>query len=203
MPARRHADEGGKGPMTCQEFLVRFSEYYDERLEIPEEEAFDGHLRKCASCRRYVSVVERGTGLLRSLPDPEVPSDFRPRLQHRLYHVDDSRALSRGAGTSATTAVTALAMAVLLGLAAWTPTLMDGGPEVVRLPAIEVTRPARPATFFPRSSAAALFSVEMERRASTADSFGPLWDRPNDVLYRYSPLSGRHGEPRLVRTGFD
>lgn len=189
--------------MTCQEFLVRFSEYYDERLEIPQEAAFDGHLGECASCRRYVEVVERGTDLLRALPDPGVPADFHPRLRHRLYHVDDSRAFSRGSSTSATTAITALAMAVLLGLAAWTPTLMDGEPEVVRLSPIEVTRPAQRSTFFPGSSTAALFPGDPGPRGSAAGFFGPLWDRPNDILFRYSSLSEGHGEPRLVRTGFD
>lgn len=190
--------------MTCQEFLARFSEYYDERLEIPQEAAFDGHLRECASCRRYVEVVRRGTDLLRSLPSPDLPDDFHPRLKHRLYHVDDGRALARGSSTSATTAVTALAMAILLGLVAWTPALVDGGPEVVRLPPVEVTRPAPRSTFFPRRSTSALFPVEPPSpRTPVEDSFGPLWDRSNAVLYRYSPLSERYREPRLVRTGLD
>lgn len=189
--------------MTCQEFLARFSEYYDRRMDIPQEAAFEGHLRSCASCSRYVEVVQRGAELLRSLPGPDPHPDFHPRLRHRLYHVDDQGAFSRGGGTSATTAFTALAMAILLGLAAWSPVLMDDEPETVRLPAIEVSRPVQRTTFFPRASATALFPAEITPRGASRRSFGPLWDQPNAILYRYSPLRERSREPELVRTGLD
>lgn len=188
--------------MSCQDFLARFSEFYDGSLDATDKEDFRGHLEACRSCRRYLKVVERGTAQLRALPSLDVPPDFHPRLQHRIFHLADGHALDAGASGSATTAVTALAMAVLLAVAAWSPALLEPQPPEVELPPIVVSQPEARATFFPKSSAEALFSQRSPRLRGEA-SYGSLWSRPNSTLFQYSPLSERHRDTGLVRVGLD
>lgn len=107
--------------MTCQEFLARHLEYTDESLPLEEAARWRDHMASCPSCARYDRVVRRGLSLLRTLPEVEPSEDFFPRLQHRLYHLDDeSQDGSRASGTSA---VVSLAIAGVLALLAWSPLL--------------------------------------------------------------------------------
>lgn len=105
--------------MTCQEFLVRHTEYLDGMLN-PEEVAWcESHIASCASCARYDRVVRQGIDLIRSRPEIEPSADFFPRLQHRLYHLEDElRYGARGPGAGA---VVSLAIAGVLALLAWSP----------------------------------------------------------------------------------
>ena len=127
--------------MTCSEFQHRFSDYYDGTAEPSFLEEADAHLGMCPGCRRYHEVFVRGSEILRAAPPPlAVLADFLPRLQHRIYHLEDGPALSgRGTVGSATTVTTALAIAMLIALAAWSPVLVRA-PEVDLAP-IVVDRP--------------------------------------------------------------
>ena len=125
--------------MTCTEFVEGFSEYYDGTAPEATIEEADAHLDVCASCRRYRHVMERGAELLRSLPTPEVTEDFAPRLQHRLYHVDQDTVL-RSQTSSGTTALAIVGMALLLTAVAWSPALRATAPTVELAP-IVVSRP--------------------------------------------------------------
>lgn len=180
--------------MNCSEFLATFSEYHDGVLSPEEREAFDAHLSACASCRRYREVVERGVKLLRSLPRERPRDDFRPRLQHALYHVDEERIRRRTsssslAGTGAMTLVAAVA--ILAGIL-WTPVLFDDVPAV-ELPPLVVNAPA-PTSDAPVTPAARDF----ESRPFTDSN---LWSQPNTLLFEHSSLH-RHREGGMVRTGF-
>jgi anti-sigma factor RsiW len=92
-------------------------------------QAADEHLASCAECRRYMHVIERGLELLHALPAPEVRDDFVPRLQHRIYHVDQERSL-RWHTSSGTTALAMAGMAILLTAVAWSPVLRSSAPTV-------------------------------------------------------------------------
>lgn len=107
--------------MTCQEFLVRHAEFMDELLPPLEVARWEAHLSACASCARYDRVVRQGIRILRASPQVEPSSDFFPRLQHRLYNLEDEmRAGSRGPGAGA---MASLAIAGVLALLAWSPLL--------------------------------------------------------------------------------
>lgn len=76
--------------MVCKEFIDRYTEYIDGALAAGERRRFDTHLKGCKSCRRYQRVLTRGLAMWRALPRVTASPDFLPRLQHRLYHVDES-----------------------------------------------------------------------------------------------------------------
>ena len=172
--------------MTCPEFQARFSDYYDGTGEPAFMTEASSHLDGCAECRRYRDVVEQGIQILKAVPTPSVSDDFLPRLQHRIYHLEDGPALgqSETAG-SATTATTALAIAMLIALAAWSPALVQS-PEV-DLPPIVVNRPAarvlgvRPPVLWAGNA-------EVTFAPSIPAVHQGLWDDPR-LFTRYSPLT--------------
>lgn len=108
--------------VDCAEFLDRYSEFRDRGLDAEAHARFDEHRRSCLSCARYDRVMMRGVGMLHELPEVKPSPDFMPRLQHRLFHLDDERALRR-AGRGAGTPLATLAIAGAIAAAAWTPWL--------------------------------------------------------------------------------
>lgn len=188
--------------MNCSDFVARSSDYFDGSAPVEDIEAMEEHLRACVSCRRYKVVYEQGTSLLRSLPEPEIGEDFEPRLKHRLFHVDDRRALLDNSG-SATPALTVLGLAVLLSAVAWSPLLRSDGP-VVDLPPI-VVDDVRPESARPLGASFGAGFVSTAGWVSAAGFGGlerGLWDDAR--LYEYSRLSKRY--PRgdaLRRVGLD
>lgn len=177
--------------MTCTEFVERFSEYHDgTALEAQIREAED-HLDSCRQCRRYRDVVAQGAELLRSLPAPDVREDFVPRLQHRLYHVDEEAALHRHT-SSGTTALAVFGVALLLTAVAWSPTFRQGAP-VVELAPIVVSRP--PAS----RMRPVVFSALSTRRPITRARNAALFDDAHTLLFEYSRLAQRYGHGSAVR----
>ena len=90
--------------MECSDFLAGFSDFYDAPEGSPKRAAAVAHMAECENCARYSQVVERGIELLRSVPNKELGESFRPRLEHRLFHLADDEALGRvlaKCGTSA------------------------------------------------------------------------------------------------------
>lgn len=188
----------GVASMTCSEFLQSFSEYYDGTGSESLCRGAEEHLAGCADCRRYLETFNRGRSLLRSFPEIEVSDDFHPRLQHRIYHLEDGEVLKRGmlGSASGTTAVTALGMAILLVFAAWSPTLLTLEP-VVTLSPIVVSGPDM------RSFGLRLRPLDLEPEdASPLDEGRNLWQHPNALLFRHSPLSGR-SRPAFRRTDLE
>jgi len=173
--------------MNCSDLVRQLTDYLDGNASEAESAAIDRHLEGCPSCVRYKNVVEYGPELLRSLPTPELREDFRPRLTHRLYHVDDERVLSAHS-SSGTPAMTVVGIAILLTAVAWSPTVFSGAP-MVELPAIVVDRaparsPIRPADGTPPGT--------FSSKSDDADLDEGLW--ANTLLYDYSPLSRRYDQ---------
>lgn len=173
--------------MTCSEFLQSFSDYYDGTGCDSVRREAEEHLDDCTDCRRYAETFDRGRRLLRSFPQVEVSDDFRPRLQHRIYHLEDGEALKRGmlGSASGTTAATALGMAVLLVFAAWSPTLFEE-PEVELSPIVVSSPRANP-------TGLRLRPLELLPRGDAPLNRRDLWQHPNALLFQHSPLSGRTG----------
>lgn len=188
--------------MECSEFLQRFSEYHDGSLDEESANRFDGHLQGCPSCRRYQEVVAKGGELFRSLDPVEVPEDFRPRLQHRIYHVEDDDVLHGAGGSSGVPAATALGMAVLLALVAWSPSLRAPEPEVELAP---ITA-AQPTEREPRRAVSLerpLVLQPVERVRFVGDD-RELWARSHELLFQFSSLyQGQRSSSVLRRVGVD
>lgn len=178
--------------MDCTEFLSSFTDYRDGLLAPAAEERLERHLQECASCRRYRKTVEEGVVVLRSLPTLPVPDDFRPRLQHRIYHLEDRDALSGPSRGSGVSAVAAAGLALLLVVVAWSPLVRSGEPEVSlaplvvqapRPPAAELTLPA--SAFFDPEPGPIAPAAANDRRGSRStlllgDVLGdlPLYESP-------------------------
>lgn len=172
--------------MNCSEVVDRFTGYLDRTAPAEEVVAIEVHLEGCAACTRYGNILEHGGHLLRSLPQVELQEDFGPRLQHRLYHVDDEQALGAHAASGAP-ALTVLGIAVLLTAVAWSPTLVGRAPVLELAPIVvdhaPIRSPFRPASTTPPG----MFSSKSE-----ADLDQGLW--ANTLLYDYSPLSQRYDQ---------
>jgi len=177
--------------MDCSEFLSRFSEFYDAPPGAPDRKAAQAHMEECEKCARYEQVVSRGVTLLQTMPRMEVPDSFRPRLQHRLFHIDDGDVRALPSSGSAVPVAAAVGMAMLLAFIAWYPSLGRTTPEV-SLPAIVVYGPPQPEPLFP---------VPAGSRLNLANG---LWSNPNTLLYEYSPMGERYrNQAGLRRTGLD
>jgi hypothetical protein len=161
----------------------------------------------CGKCARYQEVVSRSVALLHAMPRAELAESFRPRLEHRLFHLDDGGAVGRPGRGSATPAVTVLGMAILLTAIAWSPTIGSGVPEV-ELPAIVVSGPPMLDPLLDPDGAG-LMPVSSGVPASSGLFPGGLWSDAKSLLYEYSPMSERYrgqrdpGERVLRRTGLD
>jgi hypothetical protein len=177
--------------MNCSEYVAHFSDFAEDGLPAERAGALAQHEADCRSCRRYREVFEQGAALLRSLPEPELSEDFGPRLQHRLYHVDEERLLPDA--TSGTTAVTVLGMALLLTAIAWSPTLRPDTP-IVELEPIVVHRP--PA--LPLRPVSAMPAALPLRPRPLPGLNAELWDDAHALLFEYSPLSQRYRRHRTV-----
>ena len=178
--------------MNCTDFMARSSEFFDGSADDRDHALMEAHLRACDSCRRYKAVYEQGASLLRSLPEPELAEDFEPRLRHRLFHVDDRRALI-DSSASATPALTVLGLAVLLTFVAWSP-LLRAEPPVVDLAPIVVDRVRQPAPAAPSRSVSPAVVFSALGRG--------LWDDAR--LYEYTRLSKRYArDGGIRRVGFD
>lgn len=182
--------------MDCQEYLARFSDYVDGRIEAQSLEEMKAHRRTCLRCGRYSRTLEVGTEMLRSSPSLEVPPDFRPRLDHRIFHVEDGSAIAKQSlGTGATT-VSVLAVAILLALSAWAPAMNVASPTfefpplVAHAPRAIFTPPPSGPTF---SRNASVFP--------TTEFQDGIWGNPHQLLREYSNLSERRRDHLLVRTG--
>jgi hypothetical protein len=183
--------------MNCSEFIAHFSEYYDGGDDGQRNASMEAHLEACASCRRYHRVVSRGGQMLRALPKPPVPTDFRGRLQHRIYHIEDGVVLARPV-SSGTTGVTTLAMAVLVSLAAWTPTVTDSAPMVEVAP-IVVQTPFAPVPAFAFPGSSPLLRPSTLLNAGSPPSGHRLWANTHSLMYEYSPLSEKYRRAAEVR----
>jgi hypothetical protein len=185
--------------MSCSDFLDRFSEFRDGEIPPREAEGFREHLEACASCRRYIAVLERGIELLREGPSPELSSDFRERLQYSIYGLEEARRRRRLTG-GGTKTMAIVATAAVVSTVIWTP-LGDLGRDAepsVELPPIVAQGPEVPPEG-PRIPT--LSEARANSLVALPLSGEELWEESNALLYQHSPLYFRHREVSLVRTG--
>lgn len=169
--------------MDCSELIASFTDYIDGSAPSHTVRAMEAHLAHCDSCRRYKVVLEHGSSLLQSLPPAELREDFVPRLQHRLYNVQEGRSSSDQA-TSGAPALTVLGIAVLLTAVAWAPMLRASAP-LVQLEPIVVDRAPQRLQFAPAGPVRMLSPVPQDKELDI-----DLWDDAR--LYEYSQLNRRY-----------
>ena len=181
--------------VECSEFLSRFSDFYDGSPDPQFRQLFEAHLEHCEKCARYERSVASGAALLRALPRIELSESFRPALEHRLFHLEDENALVRAAGSSAAPVLTAVGIAIVLALIAWSPTLGRSTPQVALAP-IVVSGPS-PEPVFP------VVTGGLAPLQPALDLMKELWSDPNALLYEYSPMRDRYRtESALRQAGF-
>ena len=179
--------------MDCQQYLARFSEFFDGMAEAGSSEEMEAHRSACDRCRRYSDTVEAGGTLLRALPNLDVPPDFYPRLDHRIFHLEDGASIARESmGTGATT-VSVLAVAILVSLSAWAPAVTVANPAVelpmvVAEPPSASFTPVRNNPTFPRNLS--LFG--------TTEFQDGIWGDSHDLLRKYSPILERRRNQALI-----
>ena len=183
-------------PVECSEFLSRFSEFYDAPPEAPFRQQVEAHLAECEKCARYERAMTSGAALLQTLPRIQLSESFRPTLEHRLFHLEDENTLVRAAGASAVPALTAVGMAIVLAIVAWSPTLGRATAEVELAPIVVSGPPSPEPAFFAGTSWVTSQEPALVLREG-------LWSDPNALLYQYSPMRERYQtENFLRRTGF-
>ena len=182
--------------MECSEFLSRFSDFYDGSPDPRFRQLFEAHVEHCEKCARYERAVANGAALLRTLPRIEPSESFRPALEHRLFHLEDDNALLRAAGSSAVPVLTAVGVAILLAIIAWSPTLGRSTAQVALAPII-VSGPPAP------EPASPILTGGMAPLGPALKLTKELWSDPNALLYEYSPMRDRYRtESPLQQTGF-
>ena len=167
--------------MDCNGFLERFSEFHDG--EATDAGAFEQHMAECAGCRRYADAVKQSLVLLRAVPGVVVGEDFHPRLQHRIYHIQEDLARRRRSASFTRLGV-AFAATILLALAVWGPELVRETPQVA-LPPIVVSDPPSQRVAAP-STTVRYRSIRLLDPGLDGDD---LWT--TRALYEYSALSQR------------
>ena len=178
--------------MTCSDFLICHTAFYDGGLSPEDSGQCREHLEGCPACRRYDEVMIRGINLLKGMPATQPAEDFRARVQHSIYALHEQRRRRRvpksGSGAMSIVAMVAIVTTVVLTPVLWeSETVVDLPPIVAQTPVISpAPEPLAP-------TAEALMSQTLEELE--------LWTQSNALLYQHTSLYLRYREPSLVRTG--
>lgn len=172
--------------VDCSQFLDQYSEFRDGLLSGELMRSSREHLAACASCARYDRVIEQGARVFRDLPPVEPSQDFVPRLQHRLYHLEEEmRRPARHA--SGTPIAFTFVLVAIIGASAWVPA-MRPRPAEFHLPPVLAHAPHRVDGIQLLFRPAPLVSpLPMEAPAGPAAS--------NLLFYRYSPVGSYVAQP--------
>ena len=183
--------------MQCAEYLALSSEFRDGLTREPQVGEIEAHLASCPDCRRYHLALEKGVDLLRALPPLDVPDDFKPRLRHRIYHLEDGATIVRESQGSGATTFSVMALAVFFAFIAWAPRAGAEGPSVELPPVVVGGPPHRAFTPSPRKST----FPKSPSLFTTADFQDGPWGDTRQLLFEYSSLSERRRGSSLSRVG--
>lgn len=116
--------------MTCNEQHTRMDDYIDGQLQQTLRDAFDAHLKSCASCRKALTNEQAFRAELKALPVPAASAGFADRvLQQAAGSAQQVSSRHRRSGF-----VTGFGSALVAGLALWVvvgffPAQMDVTPD--------------------------------------------------------------------------
>lgn len=187
--------------MTCSEFIESFSDYLDEAGPSDVRENALRHRNGCARCRRYEEVYLRGLSVLSDDSDEiDLPEDFHPRLQHRLYHVDDERVLARYSATGLPPSLMVAGVAAVFAVVVGVPAVFGPDPEVELSPIVVSTPASRPQGLripLPSLLPASLSPAALELNGDD------LWRQPTALFYDYAPVRARYRAAASSRLGLE
>jgi hypothetical protein len=113
-----------------------------------------------------------------------------------LLHLEDENALARAATASAVPVLTAVGMAIILAIVAWSPTLGRSTAQVELAPIVVSDPPFRESAFVAGTGSFTPWEPALSLEKG-------LWSDPNALLYEYSPMRERYRAEGLLRqTGF-
>jgi hypothetical protein len=181
--------ETDKTYMRCDDFIQSYSDFRDGTVTEESRSVYERHLAECARCRRYDRVVTGGVMLYSELPPHQVSPDFMPRLQHRIYHLEDATRLTtkRTVGSAALVAVAGVGFLAVT----WLPFATRMSVEV-QLPSVTVEAPA-PAY----AEESDLFRADQRLFPETGFllPYHPTLDESDDLFTRFSiPVDERSYE---------
>jgi hypothetical protein len=168
--------------LSCSELLEEYSDYRDGLVSASKAGQIRAHLDGCQACARYDRVVSGGVRALRALPEIEPSDDFLPRLQHRLYHIDEELAAGGARAGSGVSLQFVLLLVCLIAAAAWLPMVM-ARPALVELPPVAARQPVRVQELPPLFRSGPLLGAGPVEGATLS--------RSNDLFFRYSPVGSR------------
>jgi anti-sigma factor RsiW len=176
---------------SCSRFLRDFSEYRDGLMDPAERALAEAHLAGCSSCAGYARVLQRGVVELQALPRIEPSEDFLPRLQHRLYALEDRVGWGTSGNTSATSVGFIMMVVMLIGAAAWFPVVRPKA-AVVEMPAALASAPEEEDALHTLFRAGPLLTPPQEIGLLTGSGSAPLFSS-------YTPLRLQAYQARAIR----
>jgi len=84
--------------MNCDHVKNLISLYIDNELDEKECHEFEEHISSCESCRNELNEMLKTVKLLRSIPQVELPSNFKAELHEKLIKVKEEEKRSTGKG---------------------------------------------------------------------------------------------------------
>lgn len=70
--------------MNCDRAKSLISLYIDNELDEKERSEFQEHINTCEACRNELNAISETVNLLKSIPEVELPSNFREELHEKL-----------------------------------------------------------------------------------------------------------------------
>jgi anti-sigma factor RsiW len=182
---RSSSSSTGDTMVNCSDFLRQYSDYRDGLIEPARGAEMDAHLAGCAGCARYHRVIASGIGELRAIPEIEPSGDFLPRLQHRIFQLQDEASVWGRPETSGTSLGFVLLLVLLIGAVAWIPTMDRPAPLVQLAPVAAEAPESTPEVH-------ALFRAGPLLNAPPAHStlLVPTQPSTSTVFFRYTRLGG-------------
>jgi len=88
---------------SCANIRDNICAYIDDELDINERLSFEEHVKNCTECKKELDEMSRIVALCTSLPQQELPADFRAELHEKLLAVskrqgngEDIKRVSKG-----------------------------------------------------------------------------------------------------------
>ncbi|HHV97235.1 MAG TPA: hypothetical protein GXX37_12330 [Clostridiaceae bacterium] len=75
--------------MNCEQVKDSISHYIDNELDEKECSEFEKHIKSCEACRNELNEILETVELLRSIPQVELPSNFKQELHEKLIKVKE------------------------------------------------------------------------------------------------------------------
>ena len=70
--------------MSCEDFSKMTEPYIDAELERGEKEAYEKHIKECASCREELEFARSVRKSLSDMGKPNIPKDFFSQIEKKL-----------------------------------------------------------------------------------------------------------------------